>query len=222
MDSNGFITDIKIKKKFESYTKNLFNYIFKKYEISDELSSICSLKTADVLNLPYRNLLTRKDKGKSPEIVVIPPKPLEVPMASTSSPKIISSPSISSSELRGRETKKNTKLNEADSLKRFPSRTLYCEYKVLDANVEDWAKSTTVKLSTNHQRVSFHVPYELTFTDSSSDKADNPATFQKIFDIKKPTFLGHVEDADDFVYSFYDYLHRFAHPPNEEYLATAF
>jgi len=53
MDSNGFISDISIKKKFEAYTHNLLNYIFRKYN-SDDLSSMASLKTADVFNLPYR------------------------------------------------------------------------------------------------------------------------------------------------------------------------
>ena len=86
----------------------------------------------------------------------------------------------------------------------------------------EWAKSTAVKLSASNKRVSFQVPYKLTFSDSSSDLANDPSTFQKIFNIKKPIFSGNIEDADDFVYQFHNYLHHFAHPPNEEYLCTAF
>ena len=80
MDSNGFISDISIKKKFEAYTHNLLNYIFRKYD-SDDLSSMVSLKIADVLNLPYRKFLdNNKDKGKEPEPTVVPPPPLKVPI----------------------------------------------------------------------------------------------------------------------------------------------
>ncbi|KAG4092882.1 hypothetical protein H8356DRAFT_1278088 [Neocallimastix lanati (nom. inval.)] len=181
------------------------------------------MKTADVLNLPYRNFLEpKRNKGKEPEtIIVLPTKP-DIPVASTSSPKDIAPSSISSSESVDLVTKHNITLNEAESAKRFPNRTPYREYKVLDSNVENWAKTPAVKLSANKQRISFQVPSELTFSDSISDKADDPATFQRIFNIKMPTFSGNVEDADDFVYHFYDYLHHFAHPPNEEYLATAF
>jgi len=222
MDSNGFISDISIKKKFETYTHNFLNYIFRKYN-SDDLSSLVSLKTADVLNLPYRQLLDKKkNKEKEPEPIVVPPRPLEIPLATTSSPKVINLPSISDSEDLAKLTKENTEFNEADSSKYFPSRALYREYKVLDSNVAEWAKTTAVKLSASNKRVSFQVPYKLTFSDSSSDRAKDPSTFQKIFDIKKPVFSGNIEDADDFVYQFHDYLHHFAHPPNEEYLCTAF
>ncbi|KAL6612110.1 hypothetical protein U3516DRAFT_870652 [Neocallimastix sp. 'constans'] len=88
--------------------------------------------------------------------------------------------------------------------------------------VAEWAKSTAVKLSASNKRVSFQVPYKLTFSDSSSDLANDLSTFQKIFNIKKPIFSGNIEDADDFVYQFHNYLHHFAHPPNEEYLCSAF
>jgi len=224
MDSNSFISDISIKKKFETYTHNLLNYIFNKYNTADDLSSLISMKTADVLNLPYRKFISskNKDKGKSPEPIVVPPQPLDIPMASSSSPKIINPPSISDSEELEQLTKQNTKLNEADSVKYFPSRALYREYKVVDSNVAEWVKSTAVKLSASNRKVSFQVPYKLTYSDSSSEQAKDPATFQKIFNIKKPMFSGNVEDADDFVYQFHNYLHHFAHPPNEEYLCTAF
>jgi len=44
-----------------------------------------------------------------------------------------------------------------------------------------------------------------------------PSTFQKNIQYqKKPIFSGNIEDADDFVYQFHNYLHHFAHPPNEE------
>ncbi|KAL6636180.1 hypothetical protein LY90DRAFT_509733 [Neocallimastix californiae] len=121
MDSNGFISDISIKKKFEAYTHNLLN-------------------------------ITYSDKGKEPEPIVVPPPPLDVPMASTSSPKLINIPSISDSEDLTKLTKENTEFNEADSSKYFPSRALYREYKVLDSNVAEWAKSTAVKLSASNKR----------------------------------------------------------------------
>ncbi|KAL6636178.1 hypothetical protein U3516DRAFT_732330 [Neocallimastix sp. 'constans'] len=180
MDSNGFISDISIKKKFEAYTHNLLNYIFRKYN-SDDLSSMASLKTADVFNLPYR---------KEPEPIVVPPPPLDVPMASTSSPKLINIPSISDSEDLTKLTKENTEFNEADSSKYFPSRALYREYKVLDSNVAEWAKSTAVKLSASNKRVSFQIPYKLTFSDSSSDLANDPFYLPKKYSISKnPSFL---------------------------------
>ncbi|ORY43902.1 hypothetical protein LY90DRAFT_509732 [Neocallimastix californiae] len=176
MDSNGFISDISIKKKFEAYTPNLLNYIFRKYN-SDDLSSMASLKTAD-------------DKGKEPEPIVVPPPPLDVPMASTSSPKLINIPSISDSEDLTKLTKENTEFNEADSSKYFPSRALYREYKVLDSNVAEWAKSTAVKLSASNKRVSFQIPYKLTFSDSSSDLANDPFYLPKKYSISKnPSFL---------------------------------
>jgi len=224
MDSNGFISDITIKKKFENYTHNLFNYILRKYTSSDDLSSIASMKTADVLNLPYRKFtsLNKKDKGKGPEPIVVPPQPFEIPMASTSKPKVINPPSWPDSDEFERITKDNTKFNEVDSAKYFPSRALYREYKVVDSNIAEWAKSTAVKLSASNKRVSFQIPYTISYSDSSSEQAKEPATFQKIFNIKKLIFSGKVEDADDFVYQFHNYLHHFAHPPNEEYLCSAF
>jgi len=223
-DSNGFISNISIKHKFEKYTNNLLNYIFKKYTSSDDLSSMASLKTADVLNLPFRKFTTsiKKDKGKEPEPIVVPPKPLEIPMASTSSPNIVNPSNFPTREDLDQITKINTELNEADSAKQFPSRALYREFKVIDSNIAEWAKSTAVKLSASNRKVSFQVPYSLTYSDSSSEQAKDPSTFQRIFNIKKPIFSGRVEDADDFVYQFHDYLHHFAHPPNEEYLCTAF
>ncbi|KAG4081269.1 hypothetical protein H8356DRAFT_890529, partial [Neocallimastix lanati (nom. inval.)] len=193
MDSNGFISDITIKKKFENYTHNLFNYILRKYTSSDDLSSIA-----------------------------IPPQPFEIPMASTSKPKVINPPSWPDSDEFERITKDNTKFNEVDSAKYFPSRALYREYKVVDSNIAEWAKSTAVKLSASNKRVSFQIPYTISYSDSSSEQAKEPATFQKIFNIKKLIFSGKVEDADDFVYQFHNYLHHFAHPPNEEYLCSAF
>ncbi|KAG4100651.1 hypothetical protein H8356DRAFT_934739, partial [Neocallimastix lanati (nom. inval.)] len=57
---------------------------------------------------------------------------------------------------------------------------------------------------------------------STSDKADDPATFQRIFNINKPMFSVRIEDVEYFRYQFYEYLHHFAHPLNEEYLATPF
>ncbi|KAG4084884.1 hypothetical protein H8356DRAFT_1283117 [Neocallimastix lanati (nom. inval.)] len=176
MDSNGFISDITIKKKFENYTHNLFNYILRKYTSSDDLSSIA----------------------------------------------IINPPSWPDSDEFERITKDNTKFNEVDSAKYFPSRALYREYKVVDSNIAEWAKSTAVKLSASNKRVSFQIPYTISYSDSSSEQAKEPATFQKIFNIKKLIFSGKVEDADDFVYQFHNYLHHFAHPPNEEYLCSAF
>ncbi|KAG4098388.1 hypothetical protein H8356DRAFT_1039909 [Neocallimastix lanati (nom. inval.)] len=223
-DSNGFISDISIKKKFENYTHNLLNYIFKKYNSSDDLSSLVSMKTADVLNLPYRKFTTpsKMNKGKEPEPIIVPPKPLNTPMASTSSPKMVNPSSFPRNDDLEQITKVNAEFNEADSAKYFPSRALYREYKVIDSNIAEWAKSTAVKLSASNKKVSFQVPYKLSYSDSSSEQAKDPSTFQKIFNIKKPMFSGKVEDADDFVHQFHDYLHHFAHPPNEEYLCTAF
>jgi len=42
------------------------------------------MKTADVLNLPFRDFVSKKDKGKQPLIEVSPPPLLETPIASTS------------------------------------------------------------------------------------------------------------------------------------------
>ncbi|KAL6601108.1 hypothetical protein U3516DRAFT_843971 [Neocallimastix sp. 'constans'] len=223
-DSNGFISNISIKKKFERYTNNLLTYMFRKYTSSDDLSSMASLKTADVLNLPFRKFTTSssKNKGKDPEPLVVPPKPLEIPMASTSNPNIVNPSIFPKKDDLDHITIFNTELNEADSAKQFPSRALYREYKVIDSNIAEWAKTTAVNLSASNRKVSFQVPYSLTYSDSSSEQAKDPSTFQRIFNIKKPMFSGKVEDADDFVYQFHDYLHHFAHPPNEEYLCTAF
>ncbi|KAG4102307.1 hypothetical protein H8356DRAFT_1358217 [Neocallimastix lanati (nom. inval.)] len=176
MDSNGFISDISIKKKFEAYTHNLLNITYSVNIIP---------MTSHVLNLPYRQ---REGTGTH--------------SSSSSSirfPKLINIPSISDSEDLAKLTKENTEFNEADSSKYFPSRALYREYKVLDSNVAEWAKSTAVKLSASNKR-------QMT-----------PSTFQKKYSIsKKPIFSGNIEDADDFVYQFHNYLHHFAHPPNEE------
>ena len=135
-------------------------------------------------------MINKKDKGKEPEPIVVPPPPLDVPMASTSSPKLINIPSISDSEDLTKLTKENTEFNEADSSKYFPSRALYREYKVLDSNVAEWAKSTAVKLSASNKRVSFQIPYKLTFSDSSSDLANDPFYLPKKYSISKnPSFL---------------------------------
>jgi len=46
---NGNITDINVKDKFKKKTEELLQYIFRKYNISNDISSMISVKTTEVL-----------------------------------------------------------------------------------------------------------------------------------------------------------------------------
>jgi len=220
--SNGIITSIEMKDKFKEKTTKILEYIFRKYNMDSDLSTIQSMNTTEVLNLPLRDFF-KDDKGKEPAVDVmnIDSSPPRNGILKNSLNGSHYTPSSSSSSLN-LKTFLNTQANAANSAKNFPNRSLYREYKVIESNIEEWTKNTVNNLASSNNVVSFQTPYAISFSNSSSDKANDPATFQRIFNVKKPIFSGKIEEADDFVHQFYEFLHFFAHPPNEESLASAF
>ncbi|ORY74215.1 hypothetical protein LY90DRAFT_502721 [Neocallimastix californiae] len=195
--TNGIITSIEMKDKFKEKTTKILEYIFRNYNMDSDLSTIQSMNT------------TEAKKPAADAMNVDPPPPRNGILKNPSNGSHdVSSSSSTSFNLK---TFLNTQANAANSAKNFPNRSLYREYKVIESNIEEWTKNTVNNLTASNNVVSFQIPYAISFSNSSSDKANDPATFQRIFN-----------EADDFVYQFYEFLHFFAHPPNEESLASAF
>jgi len=54
-----------MKDKFKEKTTKILEYIFRNYNMDSDLSTIQSMNTTEVLNLPLRDFLN-DDKGKKP------------------------------------------------------------------------------------------------------------------------------------------------------------